>query len=388
MERTFTILESKREDVAKLVAKYQKKADKYGIPLTVEFGKPYGKKINIEIADEINHCMRVVDTMMVEAFDLTINGEQIRKDGYTVIAKVEHLDGGNIVTAFGTENKQEWSNLDCHCEHCKSNRQRKFTYIVKHTDGSEKQIGSTCLKEYCGIDPLAIGYRNELADILLNDDIDHHDFNSYPVQKVYDPVKVLALAIKIEKAHGYVKSGDPGSNKERLTEEIKGVRLEDNEFAEAEKMASEITALSDEEAREFLLDNVKSILNSTYCKALHFGYMAYAPVACRRRIEELARREELKAKHEAECGSQYIGKEGERISFAVSEVKLLTSFETAYGYTYLYKFVDVLGNVLIWFASRTLDESECKAKVFNATVKSHSERDGVKQTVITRCRIG
>lgn len=62
-------------------------------------------------------------------------------------------------------------------------------------------------------------------------------------------------------------------------------------------------------------------------------------------------------------------------------MELVTLWETMYGYTYPYKFFDEQGNVLVWFASKVIDD--CKA--IKSTVKSHVERDGVKQTIITIC---
>ena len=78
----------------------------------------------------------------------------------------------------------------------------------------------------------------------------------------------------------------------------------------------------------------------------------------------------------------------------VVSIKLLTSWETQYGMTYLYKMVDENGNVFIWYASKRFgkfdpdgaweDFSQAKIK---ATIKDHTERDGVKQTVVTRCKV-
>lgn len=67
----------------------------------------------------------------------------------------------------------------------------------------------------------------------------------------------------------------------------------------------------------------------------------------------------------------------------VADVKLLTSWEGEWGLTFLYKIIDTAGNVLIWYASRTIEE----AKKLRATVKDHSERDGIKQTIVTRCSV-
>ena len=98
----------------------------------------------------------------------------------------------------------------------------------------------------------------------------------------------------------------------------------------------------------------------------------------------MAQKAEREAAKDAERHtSQYVGEIGERLTIDVAEMSLLTSWEGDWGWTYLYKIVDVQGNVMIWYASRCIDD----AKKIKATVKNHSERDGVRQTIITRCSV-
>ena len=52
---------------------------------------------------------------------------------------------------------------------------------------------------------------------------------------------------------------------------------------------------------------------------------------------------------------------------------------------YLYKFVDEAGNIFIWYASRPIELHE--RMTLKATIKAHNERNGVKQTVLTRCKV-
>lgn len=56
-----------------------------------------------------------------------------------------------------------------------------------------------------------------------------------------------------------------------------------------------------------------------------------------------------------------------------------------FGTTYLYKFADEAGNVFIWYASRPIELQE--RMTLKATIKAHNERNGVKQTVLTRCKV-
>ena len=374
MKETYTIPEWKRSDIEKKIERYLKKATKYGSPLAFSLGKPYAKSVKTNTGNNVT----------IEVFDLTINSEEIKKNGYTLVGMIEHLTGGNIVTPFNTALNSDWSHAKPYCEHCGVKRFRRYTFIVRDDKtGEEHQIGSDCLKDYSGIDPQELGYRNEFIQFVEDEDTDHYDFDdvsSYP--KAYDPIKVLAVAIRVLKKQGYVKSGNPNSNKERIFFEIDNYPTAD-EMKEAQKMATDIQNMNEKDAKFFLLDDTKVLLDSEYCKSSHFGYLAYAPVAYEKYKKELEKR----AKKEAELdfqrtSSEYVGTVGERIVIDIAELNLVTSWETEYGYTYLYKFIDTNGNVYIWFASRTISEKTSKIK---ATVKDHTERDGVKQTVVTRC---
>lgn len=142
MKETYTIPESERENVLKILARYQKKAMAYGTSLTVDAGEPYATKRNVyeECIDyttgTFSHSK--VGEQMIEVFDLSIEGEIIRNGNYSVVAKIEHLDGGNIVAAFSDEANPAWTKLKPHCDHCNGNHGQRITFIVRGEDGTEK----------------------------------------------------------------------------------------------------------------------------------------------------------------------------------------------------------------------------------------------------------
>ena len=390
---TYVISEDKREEVEKLVQKYQRKAERYGALMEVEYGKPYATEVGVyeQGYDPGNHCYvsERKGTVKVEVFDLTISSDIIRNGNYNVVAKLEHLDGGNIVTAYGVEVKEAWRRVGCKCDHCKVNRARNLTFIVRGADGNDKQIGSTCLKDYSGIDPQAIGIWNQLRDICYNMEADARAFDeSLGRNRVaYDTIDILALAISIVKARGYVKSEMPGSNRSEIFTNAGKWRPTEVERLEAEAMAKAILEADKDELEQFtVLPNVRVMLEAEYCKPSHFGYLAYAPIAFKdyqRKLEEQRQREaEVEA---ARKSSNYVGEIGKRITIDVVEAKYITSWETMYGMTHLYRFVDADGNVFVWFASSMIDEAEIKS--VKGTVKAHNERDGIKQTVLTRCKV-
>ena len=101
--------------------------------------------------------------------------------------------------------------------------------------------------------------------------------------------------------------------------------------------------------------------------------------AVRNSIEKDAQRRAEWAKRDA--GSQHIGTVGERQSFTFN-VTIVSSWDSMYGTTYLHVCRDADGNIIIYKGSNPWnagDKITCMAKV-----KEHSEREGVKQTIIQR----
>ena len=131
-----------------------------------------------------------------------------------------------------------------------------------------------------------------------------------------------------------------------------------------------------------LLRNCQNLVKQKFVKPSHFGYLAYLPVAYEREIRKAEARAARKSEAEK---SGYVGHVGDRITFRANSAVLVTSWENMYGTTFLYKFADESGNILIWYASRTFDVKD-GVKV-TGTIKAHNERDGAKQTVITRCKV-
>ena len=92
---------------------------------------------------------------------------------------------------------------------------------------------------------------------------------------------------------------------------------------------------------------------------------------------------ERKAKFAAQDAcSQHIGAVGERTTFELT-LNWVKYFEGAFGATYIHGLKDAAGNVVIYKGSKCLGQKGDTVKV-KATIKEHGERDGVKQTVISR----
>lgn len=299
--KTYIIPTDAKENLEKAFARFGKKAQAYGCTFSFSFSDPYYKERRI-YDREVDHnnvtFLKQVGTEMVEVADLTIESDIIRRDGYSVGAKIEHLDGGNVVTSFESEVDPEWITAVPRCQHCGGNHHQKTTFIVRHASGSTLQVGRTCLKDYCGIDPNWLANLKQLFDLVLGEDMDHRDFAARPAAVGYPTIDALAFAIRVHKAQGYVKSDMPNSNACIIRKLIRdNEHPTEQERQQATELANGICALCNSSCPGATpLDNANSLIRSQYCKPYsHAGYIAYAPVAYARVMENTKREREIEA---------------------------------------------------------------------------------------------
>lgn len=194
---------------------------------------------------------------------------------------------------------------------------------------------------------------------------------------MYEVLGILANACDVIREFGYRKTDEPNSTRDMVRQRVtSGEQPSEAGLAEAREVMDWLTAMEPDDASD-LERNCITLALSGYTKRNHIGMLAYMPVGHRRKIERQAQQEAAGSR------SEYVGTVGQRITLKAATVALLSSWDGYYGTTWLYKFVDESGNVFVWFASRP-----CTAEagaVIKATVKGHNEREGVKQTVVTRC---
>ena len=378
MTNTYTIPAIAKDELQKKLEKLSKKAKTYGNHLEWSFSEEFVVTRNIYTVEDRKQVKTGEENVF--AVEITIDSDIVKKDGYTVVGQIEAVEyEKNIVKMFDdTPIEMAWYTTQLYCSHCGVNRLRRFVFIVKDESGRCKLVGKTCLKDYCGIDPKWIAMSEQLTDEIVNDyDIDEYDFSGSG-EYGYEVVRMIAEAYDIIKEHGYVKSDEEHSTKSRLMYET---RTEPSEEAVkfAEQMQDELSKADFSELTDFLRD-VKNLIEAKFCRMNAFGYIAYAPVAFKNMMKK---REQEQNREEAKGLSNYVGNVGERITAEVKDVRLVTSWETVYGWTHLYKFTTPENNTLVWFASKCIDEN---LKKITGTIKDHSEYDGEKQTVLTRCK--
>ena len=83
----------------------------------------------------------------------------------------------------------------------------------------------------------------------------------------------------------------------------------------------------------------------------------------------------------------YFGEIGDKVDFTLKCVAYY-GFDTQFGTTYIWKFVDSENHVFIWKTGKYIDNFESGVEMhIKGTIKDHNEYNGEQQTVLTRCRI-
>ena len=398
---TYTVYAGQLDEVKKRLEKMRKKAETYGASFSYSVGEEYPATVSVNSIDPVSRTIYVSEKQTVPAVDIIIEcDELIRANGWSVRAKIEHGDKGNIVTGFGNKPvDRAWYTAPASCDHCKTNRYRSVTFICEDEAGNIRQVGKSCLKDYTGINPATAAMWAEVRDTLDKGmEWTQEEWESRKGSRMYDVTEVLAHACDAIREFGYRKSDELNSTREIVTDRVVSGKTPSNDALEvAEKIREWLCGLDrvvrEEDAKglatNFVGDlerNCIPLALSGYAGVKHIGRLAYMPLAHEKYLErqERARKREEERTANAQT-SVYVGEVGQKLTILAEKAKLVTSWDGYYGTTWLYSFTDASGNVFIWKSSRCIEVKD--GMKLKGSVKEHREYDGIKQTVMTRCSV-
>lgn len=389
----YAIYEDFYPDVEKKLNRVAKKCVKHGNDFTFEVkGEEVRESYNKELGRKEYHKFILIE----------VNGTA-KIDNWECIAVLEVHDIGNIIRRINTEIDipERFKTTENVCEHCNTKRQRNNLYVIHNIETDEwKQVGGNCLKLYTGglnMEYVA-AYMDGITELEEFDGIVGHGKAYYHVNEI------LSYALEVINKIGYFNAQSVLPTKflvselmhnnldraiEIINKEFKDARLDArfmyNDFHKnsTKDIVKEIIEyyknLNDES--EFV-HNVKVMLNEEYVLAKNFGFLCYLPEGYARYLKkEIEKANKVETKYFGEVGKRYKDK-------VISDVTLITSWETQWGYTGVYKITLEDGSVLTWKTNNSLylDRNEEYDKI-SFTVKEHKEYKGEKQTEVTRCKV-
>lgn len=378
-----------------------RKAERNGIPITTaRIVETFEEEIK---AQDLNNEWYTVGTKTFYRIEVEVTPVKI--SGWDFRAKIEHLEHGNMIYSVGNEDLEEqWRTAAPNCEHCNSNRQRKETYIVTSGEGETRQIGSTCIREYTGIDPAKvfrwIEYIREVSELYQDDE----DKPATPREANYiDTAFYLNFVAATIRSFGWT----PRSKADGLTtatadtalsimfESRKGTvergHLPNRDDVKLAKDAME--HMKDRDTKSDYEWNMKLAIANEVVPYKALGIVASLIPYYKRHLEYQVERD-LKVNNET---SAHVGTVGTRQDFELTLTKMLPLEGGQWGPTYLHKFRDGDGNIVSWFSSNVnhvipgnIDREaliEGHTYTVKATVKKHDDYQGIPQTLITRAKI-
>ena len=388
--RVVTVAVSALPGLNKEIAKIAKRAAKHSIPApTMEI---VGEEFTLTRVDSIGRnqslrCVRVI--MKAAAYQVA---------GADFMAALEHTSAGCIVKAhpsFQGMNFAAFRKVDGkRCDHCGVRRNRAKSYVVASADGI-KVVGSTCLKDFFGIDVAAAAawkcFEKLWMALLEACPSDDGEGGGRTFGWATGTADFLARAIYMVAKEGYKPAKFDDSTRSSVDQLL-------NPSREAMKNAdyrAEVNAAGDNKMvaagaflRGWIIENVDAgtdfganMMIAAKCNTLEgkvSGILAYMPEAYRRSREGAIKRA-------AKAPSVHVGTVGEKVEVSVTVVRV-NVVEGYYGDKSIISMVSDSGADITWFKSGYTTVKTGDITSIRGTVKAHDDYKGRPQTVLTRCR--
>lgn len=401
---TYLIREENMERLEKKLAAVQKKCNATKCSFHYEITNTIFKDCKDDNGNEYT----------AKYFEVTVEGKA-QYNGWRFVATLDHHTEGNVIRAFDREFiiPDKYKTCDPTCEHCNKIRSRKDTYLVYNDETKEfKQVGKSCLRDFTnGLSAEDVAMFCQWYEAMENS----YGYSGPNFNRYIDVEHILRYAFECYKHWGYQKSESSfegeipvgyRSTRSRVTdyyyinrclqEEQGRLRAEmnevgfnpDSEYAVSTTAAALEWIRNEADTSTEYIRNLHVICTDQYTDYRSLGILVSLTVAYARHMDEIAAYEKKQKAHEEEVNaSSYVGNIGDKITVNCTSCNCVSSWANMYGVTYLYNFKDTDGNVFIWYASKCIDDAEDKeVATISGTVKDHSEYNGVKQTVLTRCK--
>ena len=381
------------EAIEKIIARLVKKGVKVQLDVTREAVKDVPVKRLTD--DGVVEDTGLTEPVSVVDFDLTVANANLGK--WELLGTKERLGDGAI---YRGNIPTEYKNADFNCDHCNTRRRRNKVAIIRHIDSGEtKQVGYTCLSDFIGRELGAFGALIKGIDAIYLK-VNYFGYCEYTSRNYYYNVnQFLQITYNCIVKYGYIKpNNDYYDGKITTPERISNAYSDKtDEYVDSDKVDTELIDKIKQAFYDFAKShpsdfnhNVCVVLQQTCVGCKYAKYLYFIPTFYLNKVKWEARKQEAEAKKQAfmaTLNNAYAGDVGDKIT---TEATLTgySMFDGDYGVMYVYNFKDVQGRVLVWFTSKALTAvNEGDTITIKGTIKKLNEYKGIKQTVLTRCKV-
>jgi len=399
---------------------FSTKAKKFGVDFQYEFSKPYilKKEIPSPMGDFWNEQHGYHHIVTYEVFDLNINHEPIKLSGDWELVAYYKNDTGSIQQLNVNLELPKWfvEHEINTCNHCNIKRYRKTYFLVYSPITKEfKQIGSTCLKDFCGITPAkALKIFSFFYQPTFFGECENYSFNNASKQLkekfvniAYSKSLCISKILEFIKLHNYTKATFEqiedgvtyyGKIKYKWVRDNEGKATLDKliQFLESKTEKPKIKGAKDINDLLKFWDNkeIKTDKDNIPINSFNFWISDCKEILTTDYILKTDLNKlcglvnyyvESKAKESEISSSKHFGNIGERITQDLIITKMFAG-DGLYGSYYIYTMENENGNCFVYKGSKQIGWENDKLNI-TFTITSHDTYNGMKQTIISRPKI-
>lgn len=401
----FSIPEQNIENLEKKLIRIKNKCAKYGCEFKYERVGEHFEEKKFYHCDEFGTVEKWSE--VIHFIDIEAEGTAAI-NGWKFVASLDFTDKGNIIQGVGDiEVPARYYSCSPWCEHCKTARDRRHSFIVFNEETGEfKQVGKSCLRDFTGGLSAEVAASFESAIKEIQEASDFSGLGGFG-KSWFDVKEFMAYVAETIRIYGYVKRDGvdicTADRAEELYRKGTGMRLAGGDAQKARLLDAEAKGFDAgngaelaEKVRAWILGNerddnyfhnLKVACGLEYGDYKVLGLLSSAFPAYDRDLEFQAEKREREAKAaEAAEKSSWMGNVGDKVSFEIADFRVISSWETQWGMTMVYKFVSVDGQEATWKTGNWVSE-RCIGGKISGKIKELKEYRGVKQTELTRCKI-
>jgi hypothetical protein len=367
------------EKFEKKIAKLAKKADKIGVMVSATF-----LRVVSEIFEKFVNGKKIKFVRLYNMYELV--APVVKINGWIFCAKITPEGSYNLIVGPKADAiPAYYRTATMVCEHCNINRRRNSVFILNNeTTGEYKQVGSSCLAIFLGIDPKVIADYMTFMKSLNDDDSELREPSQY--SDLIELHQIMAKAAMMTREYGFM-----GVQKAMDTDgcaTINRIRAFDSpdsdydcqiEDCDEEKATAVIEWMKTNiNSDQTYLYNLAVIAEAGYCRFFKSDAIACSAVAAYHRAMEASQPRHVNP-------SKHLHSEGDKVTVSLM-ITGSQQFEGQFGVTTLISFKDSEGNSYKWFASGGISVVVGDEVTIKGTVKKNEVYKDTASTVLTRCK--
>ena len=383
----------KLPDLEFALIKFNKKAKKLNLPkieLIIKYPVIYQEII-------YTNDDGTKDTDSVPMVNIEVTGMIPKIAGYSFVAKIEHRSDesgnfiGNVIKYHTHEVDNSYRNKLSECNHCKTKRYRKNTYLLEDSSKKIIQVGSECLKDFISKKDLEnLVFLATLIQTL--DSYSDFDRTSFKIRPTVEVMEFLTVCVDAINKHGWVPKST-SSTKEPSTYQVawnyfhEDKALEDYNNLE---MKEENRALVEEYISSQIVNNQnRSYFSENLLILIKQNIVMIKDCAMLATIAKEISKQEYKKVVPNKLNNIYNGTIGGLFKGKV-KIKKINSFDSRFGRSYIVEMINLENNSLVktFTTSQALINLEIGNEIeIQGAIKNHEEFNQFKSTVLGRVKI-